>query len=162
MGFLGGLLKGVGTAWGLSKAAGAMNQAADIYKQGKKDAYTDRDRYGNEDFTRLANSQRLLNLTNERLKENTLAAYRIAGVAGGDNETAARIREEAIKAQGDTAADMAAAGAKRYDEIQNNFQKRKDAYDMAEADLLKNKAGQINKAVGGLWDTTNDIQKNMG
>ena len=155
-------VKGIGTVFGLSKAAKAMNQAADIYKQGKKDAYTDRDRFYNEDYTQRADAQRMLALTNERLKEGRLAAERVAGVMGGPSESSSRFAEDAIKAQADTAADIAVAGARRKDEIQDAFQKRKDAYDMAEADLYKNKAGQITKAVGGLWDATNNVQKNMG
>lgn len=159
---LNGVVKGVGTVFGLSKAANAMNQAADIYKQGKKDAYTDRDRFINEDYTQRADAQRLLALTSERLKEGRLAADRVAGVMGGPSESSSRFAEDAIKAQADTAADIAVAGARRKDEIQDAFQKRKDAYDMAEAESLRNKAGQITKAISGLWDSTNNIQKNMG
>lgn len=155
-------VKGIGTVFGLSKAANAMNQAADIYKQGKKDAYTDRDRFYNEDYTQRADAQRMLALTSERLKEGRLAADRVAGVMGGPSESSSRFAEDAIKAQADTAADIAVAGARRKDEIQDAFQKRKEAYDMAEANLAKERAGQITKAVGGLWDTTNNVQKNMG
>ena len=51
------------------------------------------------------------------------------------------------------------AGRKKGDVVYKTFSV---VLPVAEADLLKNQAGQITKAVGGLWDTTNNVQKNMG
>lgn len=151
-----------GTAFGLSKAAKEMGAAADIYKQGKKDAYADRDRFYNEDATQRADAQYMLTKTAELLKQREKAAENVKAITGGTKESAAAKRAVNAQVLADTASQIAVAGAQRKDEIQDAFQKRKDAYDMAEADLHKNAAGQISKAVGGLWDTTNNVQKNMG
>lgn len=162
MGLLGTIIKGGASIWGGSKQAEEMQAAENIAINGAKALQANYDRRSNANYTQRGDAQRMFTLTKEILKDRSLAADRTAAVMGGENERAARIRQEGVEALGNTAADIAAAGAKYKDDLDENYLNRKYNYDQMLAGIKTGKAQQIRDAIAGVNSAVSDNTKNYG
>lgn len=120
------------------------------------------DRRYNEDATQRADSQRMLQLTEDAIRNRNRQAAGTAAVMGGTDESLAAERAANANAMADTAAQIAVAGANRKDDIESKYIAKKDAIN---DEIRKVKAGTpsgldiASNAIGG---GASGILKGMG
>lgn len=120
------------------------------------------DRRYNEDATQRADAQRMLQLTEENIRNRNRQAAGTAAVMGGTDESLAAERAANANAMADTAAQIAVAGANRKDDIESKYIAKKDAIN---DEIRKVKAGTpsgldiASNAIGG---GASGILKGMG
>lgn len=120
------------------------------------------DRRYNEDATQRADAQRMLQMTEENIRNRNRQAAGTAAVMGGTDESLAAERAANANAMADTAAQIAVAGANRKDDIESKYIAKKDAIN---DEIRKVKAGTpsgldiASNAIGG---GASGILKGMG
>lgn len=109
------------------KARNAAAEAKRMLEQQKADNQAWYDRRYNEDATQRADAQRMLTMTMDRIKQRNRAAAGTAAVMGSSPEAVAA--EKAVNAQAlaDTASQIAAAGAARKDQVENQYLTQKNS-----------------------------------
>lgn len=125
---------------GLSKNAMIKRQIEAVEKKKKENEDWFNRRY-NEDATQRADAQRLLTMQEERMKKANRSAAGTAAVMGGTDEGVALAKEAGNKAMADTISQIAVAGEKRKDAIENQYQTKNDAYDEKIQNLESQKQG---------------------
>ena len=119
------------------------------------------DRRYNEDATQRADAQRMLQMTEENIRNRNRQAAGTAAM-GVTDESLAAVRAANAKAMADTAAQIAVAGANRKDAIESQYMAKKDAIN---DEIRKVKAGTpsgldiASNAIGG---GASGILKGMG
>jgi hypothetical protein len=85
------------------------------------------DRRYNEDATQRADAQRILAMTEDRIRNRNKQSAGTAAVMGGTNESVAADKAANAQAMSDAASQIAVAGQARKDQVENQFQQRKNS-----------------------------------
>lgn len=136
---------------GLSKNKMIKKQMAMLSQQ-KRENQDWYDRRYNEDATQRADAQRLLTMTEESIKKRNKAAAGTAAVMGGTDESIAAEKAAGNQALADATSQIAAAADQRKDQIEQQYQQRKDNIDNAMRELEGQKQNGwdfANAAIGG-------------
>lgn len=121
---------GLGAAasiYGGLKAKQAAKKANNMLAKELNYAQAWYDRRYNEDATQRADAQRIINDAWERLKSVNRHAAGTAAVMGGTDESVAAVKAASAKTAADISAQVAAAGAARKDQIENQYQSQRGA-----------------------------------
>jgi hypothetical protein len=157
---IGGALKIGGSIFGGIKASQAMKQVRRNLEQQQRENQDWYDRRYNEDATQRADAQRMLTMTNEAIKNRNRGAAGTQAVMGGTEESVAATKAANANALADTAAQIAVAGAKRKDTIENQYMTKKDSINEKLNNLQQQKANNIISAVNGVSGAASDIASN--
>ncbi len=146
---LGGAI-GIGSAiFGGISASRAMKQVkANIEKQ-RLENQNRYDRRINEDATQRAWAQRMLTLVGEDIKKRNRQAAATAAVMGGTEESMAAAREANNGAMAEAASQIAAAGERRKDQIEDQYIQADNSLTTQLNNMEMQKASAIGTAVGG-------------
>lgn len=115
LGALGGIFGGVSASKAMRKAKSNLEDA----KRRNQDWY---DRRYNEDVTQRADAQRLLSMTEKRIRERNKAIAGTQAVMGGTDESVAMAKASNAGVLGDVVADIAVNAENRKDGIERAYQ----------------------------------------
>ena len=144
-GALGGILGSAG------KNAAIREQLAKLAEM-KADNQNWFDRRYNEDATQRADAQRILQITEDRIRKRNKAAAGREAVMGGATEATMREKEAGNQMMADAVSKINAAGEQRKDQIESQYRQQKSAIEQQEAALEGQKQGTldfIGNAIGG-------------
>jgi hypothetical protein len=150
-----------GIAGGISASKAARQQNKRINEQmAENQDWFDR-RY-NEDATQRADAQRLLAITEERIKNRNRQAAGAAAVMGGTTESVAAAKAANNAALTDTVSNIAASAADRKDAIEQQYLGNKANLNQQLNAISREKAQNITKAIGGVANAAADIASTEG
>lgn len=149
---IGGAVGAIGSIFGGISASKAMKKVKNNLEEQQANNQAWYDRRYNEDATQRADAQRILSMTEEAIKNRNRQAAGIQAVTGGTEESVAATKAANAKAMADAASQIAAAGDRRKDRIEEQYQRRDAALNDALNNMEINKAGQIATAVKGVAD----------
>lgn len=137
----------IGTkAYSNAKARKAGDKAMAYQRQKEQELQNWYDRNYNEDATQRADAQAALTYAAEMMKQRNKAAQGRQAVMGGTEESVAAEKERNNKTYADIVSNIAAAGAKRKDAIQDQYLKGK----LGQLDTMSNiemgRAGNLQSA----------------
>ncbi len=143
---IGGAVGAIGSIFGGVKASKAMKKVkANVESQKQANEDWMNRRY-NEDVTQRADSQRVLTKTREMMRERNRAAAGAQAVMGGTEESVAAANE----AMAEAASQIAAAGDRRKDAIEQQYRQRDAELDGQLNNIEAGKAQAISQAVQGV------------
>lgn len=148
LGAIGGIFGGIGR----NKAIKEQMKMIAEQQQDNQDWY---DRRYNEDATQRADAQRLLQMTEESIKNRNRQAAGTQAVMGGTEESVAAAKAANSQALADTTSQIAASADARKDAIEQQYLQRKNANDEARRQLQGQKLSGwdiAGSAVGGAAD----------
>lgn len=147
MGLISGALGAVTGLFGTFGRNKMLNEQIKSLERDKADNQSWYDRRYNEDATQRADAQRMLQMTEDNIRNRNRQAAGAAAVMGGTDESLAAARAANANAMADTAAQIAVAGANRKDAIESQYMAKKDAYN---EEIRKANAQKANG-----WDMAN-------
>lgn len=157
MGLIGSALQGAASIFGGIAANNAMKQLRKSLERQQRDNQAWYDRNYNADSTQRADAQRILTLTEDAIRNRNKQAAGAQAVMGGTDAALAAAREANAQASADATAQIALAGERRKDAVENQFLQRKDAVNqqlnnlqMAKAQNIAQTASAVGKTLGGL------------
>ena len=156
MGVIGALIGAASSIYGGWKASQAMKNIQDNIEkqqQSNKDWF---DRRYNEDATQRADAQRILQMTEESIKNRNKQAAGTAAVMGSTNESVAAAKEANNKAIADATSTIAANAEARKDRIEATYLQN-DNYNEQLNNIEKEKADAIAQAVQGTTQAVSSI-----
>lgn len=154
---IGGAMKIGGSIFGGIKASQAMKKVENNLKQQQAENQMWYDQRYNEDATQRADAQRMLAITNEAIKNRNRQAAATQAVMGGTEESVAASKAANADAMADAAAQIAAAGANRKDDIESKYMTNKSTINKQLNDMQTQKAKNITEAVNGVSDAAAGI-----
>ena len=117
------------------------------------------DRRYNEDATQRADTQRILNMTMENIRNRNRMAEGRQAVMGGTDESVAAAKEANNQALADTMGQIAVANEARKDNIEQQYLANKADLNQQLNDLEQKKAEAISQAVNGVADAAGSMGK---
>lgn len=150
---------GLGAAasiYGGIKARQAAQKANRMLEGQKADNQAWYDRRYNEDATQRADAQRMLTMTMDRMRRRNQAAAGTAAVMGSSPEAVAVEKEANAQALADTASQIAAAGAARKDQVENQYLANKNALTQQQIGVKNQQAANIGQAAAGVGQAAID------
>lgn len=157
MGLLGTAIGAAGAIFGGISASKAMKNVKNniVAQREKNDDWYNR-RY-NEDATQRADAQRILQQTEESIKQRNKAAAGTQAVMGGTDESVAATKAANAQALADVTSQIAANAEARKDNIEATYLANDNAY-MDELNKMEvGKAQAIGKAAEGVAKAAKDI-----
>ena len=115
------------------------------------------DRKYNEDPTKRADTVRLLTQMQEQIKNRNKAARGRQAVMGGTEDSTTAVKEANNKTLADTTSQIVAANESRKDDIESQYQARKDAIQNKRMGLEAEKAAGTASVVAGVAGTAANI-----
>ena len=147
---IGGAVGAIGSIFGGVKASKAMKKVkANVESQKQANEDWMNRRY-NEDVTQRADSQRVLTKTREMMRERNRAAAGAQAVMGGTEESGAAAKAAGNEAMAEAASQIAAAGDRRKDAIEQQYRQRDAELDGQLNNIEAGKAQAISQAVQGV------------
>jgi hypothetical protein len=146
IGLLGGIIGGI------AKRRAAKKQRALIDRQLRDNENWYNRRY-NEDSTQRADAQNALRIMRETMDERSKRATASGVVAGATDESVARQKASANNALGNTVANIAAAGDRRKDAIEQQYMDTKSQLNAAKGNAYARQGQNTASAIGGLVST---------
>lgn len=158
---LGGIIGGAagalgGIFGGISKNKMLKKQMAMIKEQ-KRENQDWYDRRYNEDATQRADAQRILAITEQNIRNRNRQAAGTAAVMGGTDESVAATKAANASAMADAASQIAIAGDRRKDNIEQQYQTTKASINEKLNELEKQKANAISQAVQGVASSASNM-----
>lgn len=147
---IGGALGLGASIYGNVMAAREARKAKGVLEQKAKDNQSWYDRRYNEDATQRADAQRLLSITEERIRDRNRQADGSKEVMGLTDESVALAKEGGNRALADAAGNIAADASRRKDAIEAQYQAANGAIRDQLAGLHSQQAGSIANAAGQL------------
>lgn len=150
MGLIGAALSAAGSVFGAIKAGQAMRNVKNnlqTQQQRNQDWY---DRRYNEDATQRADAQRILQMTEESIKNRNRQAAGTQAVMGGTNESVAAEKAANASAMANATAQIAANADRRKDMIENQYMQRDAQINEQLNEAERQKAQNIAQAVQGV------------
>lgn len=142
---------GIGASiYGGKKASEAMKGVKSSLEGQKAENQNWFDRRYNEDSTQRADAQRVLQHTRELIKQRNKSAAGRQAVMGGTEESVAATKAANAEAMAEAASQIAAAGERRKDEIEQQYQTRKAGLEGQLNQLERDRANAIVQAAGGV------------
>ena len=139
-----------GSIFGGLSASKAMKNVKKNLENQQRENHDWYDRNYNEDATQRADAQRVLAMTEQSIRERNRQAAGAAAVMGGSDESVAATKAANAQAMADAASQIAVAGDRRKDSIEQQFQERKAAINDKLNEVERQKAGMISQAVSGV------------
>lgn len=155
----GGALKIGGSIFGGIKASKAMKKVKKNLEGQMKENQNWFDRKYNEDSTQRADTQRILNMTIENIRNRNKQAEGRQAVMGGTDESVAAAREANNQALADTMGQIAVASEARKDNIEQQYMATKADLNAQLNNLEQQKAAAISQAVNGVVDAAGSMGK---
>ena len=155
----GGALKIGGSIFGGVKASKAMKKVKRNLEGQMKENQNWYDRRYNEDATQRADTQRILNMTMENIRNRNRMAEGRQAVMGGTDESVAATKEANNQALADTMGQIAVANEARKDNIEQQYLANKADLNQQLNDLEQKKAEAISQAVNGVADAAGSMGK---
>ncbi|MCH5233580.1 MAG: hypothetical protein J1E78_08075 [Muribaculaceae bacterium] len=149
---IGGAVGALGSIFGGISASKAMKKVKGNLEEQKQENQAWYDRRYNEDATQRADAQRILTMTQEAIKNRNKAAAGAQAVGGLTEESVAAEKAANAKSLADATSQIAVAGDRRKDMIEQQYQHKDARLDDALNNLEINKANQIATAVKGVAD----------
>lgn len=154
---IGGALKlGGHIAGGISASKAMKNVKKNLEGRIKENDDWFNRRY-NEDLTQRADAQRLLNLTEENIRNRNRQAAGNAAVMGGTTESIAAAKAANNQALADVVGQIAATTGARKDAIESRYQAQDDLLNDNLNNMEVNKAKGIAAAAKGVGETGDKI-----
>lgn len=161
MGILGSALGGVlgigGSIFGGISASKAMKRVKKNLENQQRENQDWYDRRYNEDATQRADAQRILAITERNIRDRNRQAAGTAAVMGGTDESVAATKAANASAMADAASQIAVAGDRRKDSIEQQYQERDAQINDKLNELDKQKAGAISQAVRGVASSAGNM-----
>jgi hypothetical protein len=155
-------LKLGGTIAGGISSMKAMRQVqADLARRQRENQDWYNMRY-NEDATQRADAQRVLEMTRQAIQNRNRQAAATQAVMGGTNESVAAERAANAQAMSDAASQIALAGDKRKDAIENQYMTQRDKLADAQNELRTQKAQAVQQMATEMGNTGNSIANILG
>ena len=137
------------------KAAKRMNANLNKLEKANNDWYN---RRYNEDATQRADAQRLINMTEESIRNRNQQAAGAAAVMGGDVGLASAMAKEANnEALSNTISNIAASADARKDAIENQYMARQDSITAGRNAIEEENMRQIAEATKQVGETAGNI-----
>lgn len=149
---IGGALKIGSSIFGGIKASKAMKKVKRNLEDQKRQNEAWYDRRYNEDATQRADAQRILSMTQEAINKRNKQAARAQAVAGASDESVAMEKAANAKAMADATSQIAVAGERQKEAIEQQYQARDAGLNDALNNMEINKAQNIASAVNGVAD----------
>ena len=130
-----------------SKAMKKRKQQIENEKLENENAYQ---RAYNEDATQRADAQRLLQKTEESIRNRNKAVAGAAAVMGGTDQSVAAAQEANNQATAEAASQIAASAAARKDQVQERYESRKAELDSKLQDMEQQRAMNTSQAIQGV------------
>lgn len=147
---MGAGLSAAGSIFGGISASNAMRGVKrSLQRQARENDNWYNRRY-NEDVTQRADAQRILTRTQEMLRDRNRAAAGTRAVMGGTEESVAATKAANAQAMAEAASQIAVAGERRKDEVEQVYRQRDAQIEEALNNLKSNKAQAIASAVQGV------------
>lgn len=143
----------VGNIFGGISKNKMLKQQMKMVNEAKRDNQNWFDRRYNEDATQRADAQAMLTQTAEAIKNRNRQAAGSAAVMGGTEESVAATKEANAKAMADATSQIAVAGERRKDAIEQQYRAKNDAYNEQLRELQGQKQSALDiagGAIGGL------------
>lgn len=157
MGLIGSAVGAVGSIFGGIMASKAMRKMRGrIEEQGRKNQNWYDRRY-NEDATQRADAQRLLTMTEERIKQRNKQAQGVQAVMGGTEEGVAITQAENANALADTMSNIAVNAEQRKGAIEGQYMARDAQISEAQNNLDVKKAQNIAQATQAVTKLASDL-----
>ena len=157
-----GALIGAGLGLASSIAGGIANRKArrkqeQMLAQQQRENQAWYDRKYNEDPTKRADTVRLLTQMQEQIKNRNKAARGRQAVMGGTEDSTTAVKEANNKTLADTTSQIVAANESRKDDIESQYQARKDAIQNKRMGLEAEKAADTANVTAGVAGTAANI-----
>lgn len=153
----GGLLGIGGAIAGGVSASKAMKKVKRNIEGQMKDNQNWFDRKYHENTTQRADTQHILNMTEENFRQRNRAAAGTQAVMGGTTESVAAEKEANNRALADATSRIAVAGEARKDNIEAQYQARKADLNRQLNDLEQQKAQNVTQAANGVADAAGSL-----
>lgn len=158
---LGSIISGglglAGSIFGGSSAARAMDRIRNDLSRRQRENEGWYNRRYNEDSTQRADAQRILTMTEDAIRRRNRAALGRQAVMGGTDASVESTKEANAQALADSTAQIAVAGEKRKDDIENRYQARRERLSDAMSNLDAQEAQEIAKATRGVTDSLGNV-----
>lgn len=143
-------LSAVGSIFGGISASKAMKKIKKNLEKQQRDNEAWYNRRYNEDATQRADAQRILTMTDERMRQGVRDAVAAAAVTGGTEESVAAQKAANAAALADAASRIAVAGDARKDGIESMYQQREASLAGQLNDMERARANSIAQAAKGV------------
>lgn len=150
-------LSAVGSIFGGISASKAMKKVKKNLQKQQRDNEAWYNRRYNEDATQRADAQRIMDITDERMRQGVRDAAATAAVAGGTDESVAAQKAANAAALADAASRIAVAGDARKDGIESTYQQRASSLNSQLNDMERNRANAIGQAAQGVMSAGGSI-----
>lgn len=154
---LGGAMKIGGAIFGGISASKAMKKVKGNLEERRRENQAWYDRRYNEDATQRADAQRILTATQEAIKNRNRQAAGTQAVMGGTEESVAAEKAANAQALAEATSQIAMAGDRRKDAIEQTFQERDQSLQDKLNDMEINKANAVSQAVQGVGQAGSSI-----
>lgn len=154
---IGSAIGAAGAIFGGISATQAMKKVKkNIEAQRKKNQDWYNQRY-NEDATQRADAQRILQQTENSIKERNKQAAATAAVMGGTDESVAAAKAANAEALADATSQIVAKAEERKDNIEATYMQNDNAFQSQLNDLEQQKAEAISSAVQGVTNAASSM-----
>lgn len=158
---IGSLISGAmgigGAIFGGISASKAMKKVQKNLENQQRENQDWYDRRYNEDATQRADAQRILAITEQNIRNRNRQAAGTAAVMGGTDESVAATKAANASAMADAASQIAIAGDRRKDNIEQQYQTTKASINEKLNELEKQKANAISQAVQGVASSASNM-----
>lgn len=165
MGILGSAIGGAlgvgGAIFGGISASKAMKKVKRNLQQQQRENQSWYDRRYNEDATQRADAQRILTMTNENIRQRNRAAAGTQAVMGGTEESVAAAKAANNQALADATSQIAAAGERRKDAIEQQYLATKQNLNNQLNGMQQAKAAGVQQAALGMAQAGADLAENF-
>lgn len=150
-------LSAVGSIFGGVAASKAMKKIKKSLEKQQRENEAWYNRRYNEDATQRADAQRILTMTDERMRQGVRDAVAAAAVTGGTEESVAAQKAANAAALADAASRIAVAGDARKDGIESMYQQREASLAGQLNDMERARANSIAQAAKGVMGAGGSI-----
>ena len=154
---IGGALKLGGSIFGGISASKAMKKVQKNLENQQRENQDWYDSRYNEDATQRADAQRILAITEQNIRNRNRQAAGTAAVMGGSDESLAATKAANASAMADAASQIAIAGDRRKDNIEQQYQTTKASINDKLNELEKQRAGMVSQAVQGVASSASNM-----
>ena len=165
MGILGSAIGGAlgvgGAIFGGISASKAMKKVKRNLQQQQRENQSWYDRRYNEDVTQRADAQRILTMTSENIRQRNRAAAGTQAVMGGTEDAVAAAKAANNEALADATSQIAAAGERRKDAIEQQYLATKQNLNNQLNGMEQAKAANVQQMALGMAQAGADMAGNF-
>lgn len=155
---LGMMIAAAGSLYGGYQSAKANEKARDMLRQMDAENKAWYERNYNEDATRRADAQHLIQMTEDSIKRRNRQAAGTAAVMGGSTESVAAQQAANGEAMANVMGQVAAAGAERKDQVERQYMQTRQGIQSSAIDMEKQRAQQVADATKGVLSAAGEVE----